>query len=205
MPSGTLPSRSPRVSHKKIPETDVPFEQVTHTKHTADMADDVLRLSLDAPAIVKVGPCARGGKHGVRGDAADHDLQPLVTVTPVGLFLPTLEALFIYGITSKVTSDCLVDCLAQWWEAVRDRFAPITTLVINLDNGPDNHRWRPQCMVCSGSSMLCRSITSRCGWRITRPSTASTTRSNAAGASSRTMGRGPYSTRLTPCGSVPGP
>ena len=39
--------------------------------------------------------------------------------------------------TSKVTSDCLVDRLEQWWAAVRDRYAPVTTLVLNLDNGPE--------------------------------------------------------------------
>ena len=112
----------------------------------ADVADDVWRLSLDAKAIVKVGPCARGGKQRVQGEAADHDLQPLAPVTPVGLFLPALEELFIDGITSKVTSDCLGDRLAQWWEAVRARCAPLTTLVLNVDNGPENHRRRTQCM-----------------------------------------------------------
>ena len=49
-----------------------------------------------------------GGKHRVRVDAADHDLQPLATVTPVGVFLPALEELFLYGVTWKVTSDGLV-------------------------------------------------------------------------------------------------
>jgi transposase len=114
--------------------------------HIADAADDVLRLSMDAKAIVKVGPFARGGKSRIQVDAADHDFQPLATVTPVGIFLPTLDELFVYGVTSKVTSDCLVDRLAQWWEAVRERFAHITTLVINVDNGPENHSRRTQFM-----------------------------------------------------------
>src|SRR5262245_60921078 len=104
--------------------------------HNADAADDVLRLSMDAKAIVKVGPFARGGQSRRQVEAADHDCQPLATVTPVGIFLPTWEELFVYGVTSTVTSACLVDCLAQWWEAVRERFAHITTLVINVDNGP---------------------------------------------------------------------
>jgi len=46
----------------------------------------------------------------------------------VGLFLPALDELFLYGITSKVTSDCLVDCLARWWEVVHDRFDHITVV-----------------------------------------------------------------------------
>ena len=48
--------------------------------------------------------------------------------------------------TSKVTSDCLVDRLAQWWESVRERFAAMTTLVITLDNGPEHQSRRTQCM-----------------------------------------------------------
>ena len=114
--------------------------------HAADTADGVLRISMDAKATVKVGPFARGGKARVDVAAADHDFHPVATVTPVGIFLPTLEELFIYGVTSKVTSDCLVDRLAQWWESVRERFAAITTLVINLDNGPENHSRRTQFM-----------------------------------------------------------
>jgi hypothetical protein len=57
-----------------------------------------------------------------------------------------LDELFVYGITSKVTSDCLVDRLVQWWETVRERFAHMTTLVINLDNGLENHSRRTQFM-----------------------------------------------------------
>ena len=101
---------------------------------------------MDAKATVKVGPFARGGKSRVPTWAADHDFQPDASVTPVGIFLPSSDELFLYAITSKVTSDCLVDCLVAWWEQVRSRFAPITTLVINLDNGPENHSRRTQFM-----------------------------------------------------------
>ena len=116
------------------------------SNHAADTADGVLRISMDAKATVKVGPFARGGKARASVAAADHDFHPGATVTPVGIFLPTSEELFLYGVTSKVTSDCLVDRLAQWWESVRERFAAMTTLVINLDNGPENHRRRTQFM-----------------------------------------------------------
>jgi len=119
---------------------------VTRINQAADAADEVLRISIDAKATIKVGPFARGGKSRVVVKAADHDFQPEATVTPVGIFLPALDELFLYGVTSKVTSDCLVDRLADWWEAVRTRFAHITTLVINLDNGPENHSRRTQFM-----------------------------------------------------------
>ena len=34
----------------------------------------------------------------------------------------------------------------DWWEIARARFSQITTLVINLDNGPENHSRRTQFM-----------------------------------------------------------
>lgn len=112
----------------------------------ADAACDVLRISMDAKATVKIGPFARGGKSRSQITACDHDFKPDATITPVGIFLPGTDELFVYGIRSKVTSDCLVDRLEQWWESVRHRFAHITTLVINLDNGPENHSRRTQFM-----------------------------------------------------------
>ena len=106
----------------------------------------MLRVSIDAKATVKVGPFSRGGKNRVPVAAADHDFQPDATVTPVGILLPALDELFLYAVTSRVTSDCLADCLTWWWERVRERFSHVTTLVINLDNGPENHSHRTQFM-----------------------------------------------------------
>jgi transposase len=99
---------------------------------------------MDAKATVKVGPFARGGKSRIPTAAADHDFQPLAKVTPVGILLPATDELFLYGVTSRVTSDCLADCLVQWWKQVCPRFTHIATLVINLDNGPENHSYRTQ-------------------------------------------------------------
>jgi len=119
---------------------------VNKVNAAADADPEVLRISMDAKATVKIGPFARGGKSRVPVQAADHDFKPEATVTPVGLFLPATDELFVYHVTSKVTSDCLVDRLEQWWEAERARFAHITTLVLNLDNGPENHSHRTQFM-----------------------------------------------------------
>lgn len=101
---------------------------------------------MDTKATVKVGPFARGGKSRIPTKAADHDFHPETTVTPVGIFLPALDELFLYAVTSKVTSDCLVDRLVDWWEQVKERFPHIKTLVINLDNGPECHSHRTQFM-----------------------------------------------------------
>lgn len=110
-----------------------------------DAEEQMLRISMDAKATVKVGPFARGGKSRVPTKAVDHDFHPEATVTPVGIFLPASDEVFLYGVTSKVTSDCWVDRLIDWWETVKERFALITTLVINLDNG-QNHSRRTQFM-----------------------------------------------------------
>jgi hypothetical protein len=103
-----------------------------------------LRVSIDAKATVNVGPFSRRGRSRVPTKACDHDFAPIATVTPVGLLVPQTDNLFLYGVTSKVTSDCIVDCLIRWWETMRQRFAHIRTLVINLDNGPETHSRRTQ-------------------------------------------------------------
>jgi len=119
---------------------------VSQVNRAADSAADTVRISMDAKATVKVGPFSRHGQSRVVVAAADHDFQPTATVTPVGILLPATDELFLYGVTSKVTSDCLVDCLGRWWATVRERFAHVTTLVIDLDNGPENHSRRTQFM-----------------------------------------------------------
>ncbi len=101
---------------------------------------------MDAKATVKVGPFSRRGTSRVAVQAADHDFKAEATVTPVGIFLPHHDELTVYAVTSTVTSDCLVDCLERWWLAVRQRFAHIRILVLNLDNGPENHSRRTQFM-----------------------------------------------------------
>jgi len=112
----------------------------------ADQDETVLRVSMDAKARVKIGAFSRGGTSRIEVKASDHDFNSKESVTPVGLFLPQFDDLFMYMVKSRVTADCLVDCLQRWWESVRKRFAHIDTLVINLDNGPENHSRRTQFM-----------------------------------------------------------
>ena len=76
--------------------------------------------------------------------AADHDFHPQALVTPVGFVLPSTDELFVWHVTSKVTSDCLVDLLETFWEENRGRFPQVRTLVLNLDNGPESHSRRTQ-------------------------------------------------------------
>ncbi len=110
----------------------------------ADQAENVLRISMDAKARVNIGSFSRKGTSRIQVKASDHDFKPTEVLTPVGIFLPQFDDLFIYMVTSRVTADCLVDCLQRWWKQVSQRFSHIDTLVINLDNGPENHSRRTQ-------------------------------------------------------------
>lgn len=101
---------------------------------------------MDAKATVNLGPFSRGGKSRIPTEASDHDFQPEEQMTPVGILMTATDEVFVYGVTSKVTSDCLVDRLHQWWNEVRPRSEAITTLLIDLDNGPECHSRRSQFM-----------------------------------------------------------
>jgi transposase len=129
---------------KKVKQTDAIFEQLKEVNPEADRADDTLRISIDAKATVHVGPFSRRGRSRTKTKAADHDFKPEATLTPFGIFLPQYDDLWFYMARSKITSDFIVDRLEQWWQEVRLRFLSVKTLVINLDNGPENHSRRTQ-------------------------------------------------------------
>jgi transposase len=133
-------------TQKKIPETDAIFERLHELNPAADQADNVLRLSMDAKATVKIGLFSRGGKSRVQVKAADHDFRPDAVLTPLGILLPRYDDLYLYFTRSPLTSDFIVDVLEDWWGKVRRRFRRVDTLVINQDNGPENHSRRTQFM-----------------------------------------------------------
>lgn len=131
---------------KKIPETDAIFEHLSEINPATDQANNMLRLSLDAKATVKIGLFSRGGKNRIRVKAADHDFNPEATLTPFGIFLPKFDELFLYFLHSTLTSDAIVDVLEHWWGSSRKRFGIVDTLVFNQDNGPENNSHRTQFM-----------------------------------------------------------
>jgi len=112
----------------------------------ADTDETVLRLSLDAKASVWVGDYSRGGRSRVIVKAADHDFKPDAKLTPFGILLPQYGEVYLYFTDSKVTSDFIVDCLQDCWTTLLPRFPQVTRLVLNLDNGPENHSRRTQFM-----------------------------------------------------------
>ncbi len=113
------------------------------------MADNdpyTLRISMDAKVAVKVGEFDRGGKTRVKTISEDHDFDSKANITPYGIFVPEYNELYLFFISSKLTADCIVDLLEQWWQEVKANFPQIKKLVINQDNGPENNSRRTQFM-----------------------------------------------------------
>jgi hypothetical protein len=180
---------------RRVPQTDAIFEELKRVNPEADQADDTLRVSIDAKATVNIGPFSRRGRSRTGTEAADHDFKPEATLTPLGIFLPQHDDLWFYMARSKVTSDFIADRPEQWWEGVRLRSLRVKTLVINLDNGPENHSRRAQFLERIVEFARKYGTGWGCGWRTTRRTAASTTRSSVAGEYWRCTGMGRRWTR----------
>ena len=133
---------------KKIKETDAIFANVRRENQAADDDPDVIRISRDAKAKVAVGDYSRDGEsRGAEATKAwDHDPEPEQKLVPQGILDVTSCLLSIFIATSNGTSDLIVDCLVQWWEANKARYPDARRLVIDLDNGPENSSHRTQFM-----------------------------------------------------------
>jgi hypothetical protein len=129
---------------KKIPQTNAIFNQLAVANKTAHADETVLRISMDAKAVVKMGELSRDGRTRAPTVALDHDFTGSM-VTPMGFLLPQHDELFIYMVT-RSTSDCQVDCLKDLWHSVKHRFPLVKTIAINIDNGPDCNSYRTQFM-----------------------------------------------------------
>jgi transposase len=127
-----------------VKETDAIFVNLQEVHRQAVGREDTLRVSMDAKAPVLIGPFSRGGKSRLGTKGADHDFKPWGKLTPFGLFLPEQKELSLYFTHSKVTSDFMVDRLGEWWEANHRRHPEVRRLVLDLDNGPENHSRRTQ-------------------------------------------------------------
>ena len=99
---------------------------------------------MDAKVAIKIGEFDRGGKTRVTTIAEDHDFNPECKITPSGIFVPQYNELNLFLVSSKLTADCIIDLLEMWWSKAKEHFTHIKKLVINQDNGPENHSRRTQ-------------------------------------------------------------
>jgi transposase len=116
---------------------------VHRTNHLADETNGVLRISMDTKATIKIGPYSRGGysRCGILG--MDHDFKSNCLLKLFGIHIPALDENYMYFTESHATPDFMIDSLASLWPSLKMRFNP-HTLVINLDNGPENNSRRSQ-------------------------------------------------------------
>src|SRR5450756_2503733 len=133
-------------TEKKIPQTNAIFDQLNKIHAIAKNDETVLRISIDAKASVLVRPFSRGGNSRVIVKAADHDFQPEDKLTPIGIFLPEYDDIRFYFSNSHTTSDFIVDCMHDFWSIAKQQFPYVKTLLVNLDNGPENNSRRTQFM-----------------------------------------------------------
>lgn len=110
----------------------------------ADESDNQLRVSADCKATVKIGEFSRGGTCRVKVAALDHDYTPDATLVPIGMLVPQLDEVDMVFVRSPATSDAIMDALDTWWRQNAARLQGIDTLVLNLDNGPENNSRRTQ-------------------------------------------------------------
>ncbi len=132
---------------KKVKETGAIFAELKAVHEDSEAARDTLRVSLDAKATVKIGPFSRGGYSRTGNAGADHDFQPDGQLTPFGIFVPEHDELDLYFTHGKVTSDFMVDALDEWWQRSQERLGAVREvrrLIVDLDNGPENHSRRTQ-------------------------------------------------------------
>jgi transposase len=100
---------------------------------------------MDAKAAIKVGPFSRGGynRYGLR--AWDHDFDPDTILKLFGISIPATDETFFYFTESHITADFIVDTLEHLLLLLKKKFN-LHTLVLNLDNGPENSSRRTQFM-----------------------------------------------------------
>nr|WP_316964642.1 transposase [Acaryochloris sp. CCMEE 5410] len=136
--SNGLSLKNPKVKPlKKLPQTDAIFANVAQANYAADAAPNLLRISIDSKAKVKIGNLSRGGKARTLDatKANDHDDHWDAILVPFGILDVLAGQLSIYFGQSAETTDFIVDCLEAWWREHHDNYPQIEGLEINLDGG----------------------------------------------------------------------
>ena len=127
---------------KKVPETDLIFENLARVHENAADDDSVVRLSIDTKDRVKIGNFSRGGTSRVDVKAYDHDFGDEY-VTPFGIMDVKEKTVDISICTTSVTADFMVDRLEEYW--IANGYSGMgRTLLLNADNGVENSSNRTQ-------------------------------------------------------------
>lgn len=129
---------------KKIPETDMIFENVNSVRAKYENDIKTVMISMDTKDRVKLGNFSRNGKCRYLVEAADHDFGDKF-ITPFGILDLTDNTVELKFTESKVTADFMVDTVQDFWTKKGYRESK-ERLVIFADNGPENSSRRTQLM-----------------------------------------------------------
>lgn len=129
---------------KKIPETDMIFENVNRVRNKYENEIKTVMISIDTKDRVKIGNFSRNGKSRYVVEAADHDFGSDF-ITPFGILDLTDNTVELKFTESKATADFMVDAIQDFW--TKKKYAENKErLVIFADNGPENSSRRTQFM-----------------------------------------------------------
>jgi len=127
---------------KKVPETELIFDNLNRVHELAAKDDKTVRLSIDTKDRVKVGNFSRGGESRVEVKAYDHDFGDDYVV-PFGIMDVKNKTTNVYLSGSKVTADFMADRLDEYW--IENGYAGSgKVLLLNADNGSENNSSRTQ-------------------------------------------------------------
>ena len=129
---------------KKIPETDMIFENVNSVRNKYQNDIKTVMISIDTKDRVKIGNFSRNGKSRYVVEAADHDFGGEF-ITPFGILDLTDNTVALKFTESKATADFMVDSIQAFWTEKRYKESK-EQLVIFADNGPENSSRRTQFM-----------------------------------------------------------
>lgn len=129
---------------KKIPETDMIFENVKMVRAKYENDVKTVMISIDTKDRVKIGNFSRNGKSRYAVETADHDFGNEF-ITPFGILDLTDNTVDLKFIESKATADFMVDAIQDFW--TKKGYAKSKErLVVFADNGPENSSRRTQFM-----------------------------------------------------------
>jgi transposase len=129
---------------KKIPETDMIFENVNRVRDKYKNDIKTVMISIDTKDRVKIGNFSRNGKCRYAVEAADHDFGGEF-ITPFGILDLTDNTVELKFTESKATADFMVDAIQDFWTK-KGYTENKERLVIFADNGPENSSRRTQFM-----------------------------------------------------------
>ena len=124
--------------YKKVLETDAIFENVNESMSFALKSDDTIAtISIDDKAKKIIGNISDKGLSWIKRIALDHDTKYDYSVTPFGILDLKTNETFVTCTLEKSTAEFKVDVIEEYL-LYKMKKTKIKTLIIFLDNGPEN-------------------------------------------------------------------